>query len=430
MNLNMFESERSDMQTSIRRTVEMLNDYGPRYRRWRVAWSGGKDSTAVVTLIAYLIGAGKVAAPVGGLEVLYADTRMELPPLWLAAQDIKAELEERGIPVHIVTAPMDKRFLVYILGRGVPPPNNNTFRWCTRQIKIDPMAGALAAVGASADDPVLMLTGVRLGESAARNARIALSCSSKGGTECGAAQFQGMASTTDDSGPRFYQPPGKNGLATLAPIIHWRICHVWSWLSHWATEEEFGGWDTRQLAAAYGGRDGDEAQEIGARTGCIGCPLASQDTALDAIVALPQWAYLAPLKRLRPIYRWLREPPNRLRQPTAERCKGGRLSKNAQRMGPITLAARLVALDRVLEIQAEINAAAAAVRRPPICLINAEEEARIRHLISVETWPDGWDGTEPTADTLIAGEFVIDDVDGDGRRVQRVEIQQLLGMSF
>ncbi|HND34405.1 MAG TPA: phosphoadenosine phosphosulfate reductase family protein, partial [Myxococcota bacterium] len=229
------------MTDSIRRTVELLTEYGPRYRRWRVAWSGGKDSTAVVTFLAWAIESGKIQAPPGGIEVLYADTRMELPPLWLAAQDIRADLEERGYPVRVVMAPIEKRFLPYILGRGVPPPNNTTFRWCTRQIKIDPMRAALSEIGASEADPILMLTGVRLGESAARDARIALSCSSKGGTECGAAQFQALAGSTDDNGPRFFQAQGKDGIATLAPIIHWRICHVWEWLSGWAPQPEFGG---------------------------------------------------------------------------------------------------------------------------------------------------------------------------------------------
>ena len=93
---SLFQSERAQMTDSIRRTVEMLNEYGPRYRRWRIAWSGGKDSTAVVTLIIWLIASGRVKAPVDGLEILYADTRMELPPLWLAAQDIRWDLEERG----------------------------------------------------------------------------------------------------------------------------------------------------------------------------------------------------------------------------------------------------------------------------------------------------------------------------------------------
>ena len=419
---SIFQSERSSMHDSIRRTVDLLNEYGPRFRRWRIAWSGGKDSTAVVTLIIWLIASGRVKAPVDGLEILYADTRMELPPLWLAAQDIRWDLEERGYKVHVVMAPIEKRFLPYILGRGVPPPNNTTFRWCTRQIKIDPMKAALAEIGASEADPILMLTGVRLGESAARDARIALSCSSKGGTECGAAQFQAMAGSTDDSGPKYYQPPGRDGLATMAPIIHWRICHVWEWLSGWAPKEEFGGWETEALANAYGGRDGDEAQEIAARTGCVGCPLASVDGAMDAILRLPQWAYLEPLKELRPAYRWMREPRNRLRKSEPEKLKDGTLAMNGQRMGPLTMVARIRALRRILGIQERINVAARANKRPEIDLLNPEEVAFILGRIRAGQWPDGWTGTEVRADTAIPAQSVVMDEDGG----QHVEEQQML----
>jgi DNA sulfur modification protein DndC len=38
------------------------------------------------------------------------------------------------------------------------------------------------------------------------------------------------------------------------------------------------------IADAYGG---DEAEEINARTGCTGCPLASEDKALDTILSNP-----------------------------------------------------------------------------------------------------------------------------------------------
>jgi DNA sulfur modification protein DndC len=422
----MFEKERSSMHDSIQHTIDMLNEYGPKFKRWRIAWSMGKDSTAVVTLIAYLIQAGLVAAPVGGLEVMCADTRMELPPLWAAAQDIRDDLEERGIPVQVVMAPMEKRFLPYILGRGVPPPNNKTFRWCTRQIKIDPMKEALEGLSASKDDPILMLTGVRLGESAQRDARIALSCSSKGGTECGAAQFQAIADSTGGSGPKFYQAPGKNGLATLAPIIHWRICHVWEWLSGWAPKPEFGGWETMALANAYGGRDGDEAQEIGARTGCVGCPLAELDGALDAIIRIPQWAYLAPLKGLRAIYRWMRLPCNRLRKAEPEVLKSGKMAANGQRMGPLTMVARLRGLRRILGIQERINAVARATRRPQIDLLNSEEVAFIRTQIRANVWPDGWVGTEPLASVLLPGMTVVEDEDGG----QHVEEQLLLSYRY
>ena len=31
-------------------------------------------------------------------------------------------------------------------------------------------------------------------------------------------------------------------------------------------------------------------------------------------------------------------------------------------------------------------------------LLDQEEEARIRELLAAETWPDGWEGDEPTGD--------------------------------
>jgi len=70
-------------------------------------------------------------------------------------------------------------------------------------------------------------------------------------------------------------------------------------------------------------------------------------------------------------------------------------------MGPLTFEARLMGLERVLGIQAECNAVARSTGRPEIDLINPEEEARIRELIALETWPQGWDGDEPTADTVM-----------------------------
>jgi hypothetical protein len=58
-------------------------------------------------------------------------------------------------------------------------------------------------------------------------------------------------------------------------------------------------------------------------------------------------------------------------------------------------------LNHILAIQAACNREAAASGRPPVDILNAEEEARIRELIASETWPDGWDGDEPHADELI-----------------------------
>lgn len=374
----LFDGERLTMDEAIDLTVASLNAYGPSHRHWGVAWSGGKDSTTLVTLLMHLIASGRVARP-DTLTVLYADTRMELLPLWLAASEIRAQLVSRGVDVRTVVAPLDRRFLVYILGRGVPPPNNNTLRWCTRQIKVDPMAAELRRLRGDRGDKILMLTGVRQGESAIRDGRIAMSCGRNGG-ECG----QG-----------WYQETLPDALCdTLAPLLHWRVCQVWDWLTFFAPSAEFGAWATRVIADAYGG---DEAQEINARTGCVGCPLASKDTALDALVAMERWAYLAPLKNLRPLYRDLRLPRSRLRKPGGERRQDGTLVKNQQRMGPLTLEARRDALARILAIQAEVNAAADALGRPRVDMLNTEEVARINELIDARTWPQRWDGSEPSA---------------------------------
>ncbi len=376
-------AKRMQMTESIELTIQSMQAYGQDHDHWGIAWSGGKDSSATLTLIMYLLDTGKIKRP-KSLTVFYADTRLELPPLAIAAQQIMDELEERGVHVEVVRAPLDKRFMVYLLGRGVPPPNNGTLRWCTGQIKISPMEEALRQRLDQLDGNILMITGVRQGESAMRDRRIEMSCG-KDGAECGQGWYQQVL-------------PNARGLrgriATLAPLLHWRVCHVWEWLKHWAPAAEFGDWSTRTIADAYGG---DEAEEVNARTGCIGCPLASEDKALDTILQNPRWQYLTPLKGLKPLWRELRLPQHRLRKPGAELLKDGSIAANPQRMGPLTFDARLMGLERVLAIQAEVNRVAGATGRPLIDLLNTEEEARIRELISLNTWPQGWAGDEPIA---------------------------------
>lgn len=361
-------------EEAIELTLQSLRAYWHRHEHVAIAWSGGKDSTAALTLLVHLIEAGELPKP-ARLYVFYADTRQELPPIQKAAEQVMALLRLRDwIVVTVVRAPLDKRFMVYILGRGVPPPNNNTLRWCTRQIKVDPMAAALGEAIAQVAGTALMITGVRQGESAVRDGRIEMSCS-KDGAECGQGWYQQVLP----------EAKGVRGrIATLAPILHWRVCIVWDWLKVYAPRAEFGGWPVKILADAYGG---DDAEEINARTGCIACPLAAKDTALDYLVGTEEWAHLAPLKELKPLYRWMRLPAQRLRKAGAKTLKNGKMAKNPQRMGPLTLEARAIALEIILDIQ----------RRAMVDLINYEEEARIRELIAARTFPEKWDGSEPSA---------------------------------
>ena len=241
------------------------------------------------------------------------------------------------------------------------------------------MLAALENLHAAVGEKFLMLTGVRLGESAVRDQRITLSCS-RDGAECGQGWFQ---ETTP------------SGIAdTLAPLLHWRVCQVWEWLMFHAPAQ---GFPTQLVAEVYGG---DEAQEINARTGCVGCPLAENDAALDYVLSLPQWGYLKPLKRLRPLYRELRQFRNRL-QKYGERNADGRLSKHPNRKGPLTMEARGYGLRTVLAIQNDINAVAREQGRPEIDFLNADEAARIKMLVAENTWPRKWTGDEARGDVLL-----------------------------
>lgn len=372
---SLFEGARMSLDDSIQLSLTSLASYGSNYRHWAIAYSGGKDSTATVTFIAWAIKNGLVPAP-ESLTVLYADTRMELPPLQHGALKLLEAIRNAGYNAQVVLPAIEERFYVYMFGRGVPPPKNR-FRWCTPQLKVEPMQKALAKVRSQAGEKLLMLTGVRLGESAARDARIALSCSRDSG-ECGQGWFQTATDTAVAD--------------TLAPLLHWRLCHVYDWLYF---EQPRHGFDINGIAAIYGDDD--------VRTGCVGCNLVDHDTAIERIIRNPYWAHLAPLLELKPLYRELIKPKWRKRKAEPELRKDGRFSKNGQRMGPLTMAGRKYGLDTVLDIQ----------RRAGVDLINPDEERIIREMWAANIWPNKWSDQDISADMPIDLAFT------DGDRIIR-----------
>jgi DNA sulfur modification protein DndC len=269
VNESLWQSERMTASEAIDLTIQSLMAYGPSHEYWSVAYSGGKDSTALLTLTVHLIETGRVPKP-KKLFVLYGDTRMELTPLHTAAMAIMRDLSKRDwIECRVVMAPLDQRFFVYMLGRGVPPPNNNTLRWCTAQIKVEPMAAELVKLKETCPSKPLMLIGVRIGESAARDRRIALACSANG-AECGAGWYQrDLPDAVCDK---------------LSPLLHWRTCLVWDWLMNAVPSELRHNFPTKEVAWAYGlAADGSDA-ELATRTGCVGCPLATRDIAIENLI--------------------------------------------------------------------------------------------------------------------------------------------------
>lgn len=356
--LSLFDDQRLTLDDAIELSLGSLNTYGEKYRHWVCAYSGGKDSSATTMFVAWAIKSGLIPIP-EDLTVLYCDTRMELAVLQRTALQLLAVLRRDGFDARVVLPALDARFFVYMLGRGVPPPSN-TFRWCTSLIKINPMLDELANLRETSGEKVLMITGLRLGESAVRDRRIVAACSRDSG-ECG----QGWLQVATDQAVA----------DTLAPLLHWRLCHVYDWIYF----DDRHGYDVRDIAAVYG--------ETDARTGCVGCNLASRDTALERLLRDPQWSHLRPLLELRPLYAELKKPRWRKRKALPERRQDGQWSKNVQRMGPLTMEGRAYGLDQILSIQ----------KRAMVDLVNFEEEARIKELWSLDTWPEKW-----SADDVLA----------------------------
>jgi DNA sulfur modification protein DndC len=362
---------RSSLADAMALTVQSLQAYGSDRSTWVVGFSGGKDSTATVTFIDWAIKQGKIKRP-ENLILVYADTLMELPSLEHSAYALMEYLGARGWQVR-KTKPALKtskikpeRFFVTMLGRGYPPPHNK-FRWCTDALKAKKLEANHKAIVEEYGDDFLGIDGMRLGESAVRDAVIVTSCS-KGDGECG----QGW----------FHKSNYGNG-AKLSPILHWRVCHVWDWIVEACFEH---GYPIGGVIETYGVDITDDGVEepLSARTGCIGCPLVTTpnekkpkpDKALATVLQSPDWSHLAPYARLSDIY-W------RLRWDDSFRHH----KKNGEK-GCLTLAARKWALGEILGLQSESARLALGLGRAPYVLIEDAEVALIREMLAARTFPD------------------------------------------
>ena len=152
---------------------------------WIIAFSGGKDSSLVASLVVELLRRGAIKDV--KVDIVFSDTLMELPPF---AENARLLLEhitrisvENNLPAttHTGVAPVDQRFWFLVLGKGYPPPHNH-FRWCTDRLKIRPSRQLMKHL---ITDASIVLTGVRFGESGSRDSRMKAAMCSNDDSECG-----------------------------------------------------------------------------------------------------------------------------------------------------------------------------------------------------------------------------------------------------
>ncbi|TXH09872.1 MAG: hypothetical protein E6R04_06945 [Spirochaetes bacterium] len=322
---------------------------------WCVSYSGGKDSTSVVVWIEWLRRAGRlsVAKPM----LVQSNTTVEDAHLQAISSEMMGVLRSCGWECAIVEPLIREKLYNRILGIGntpVHPGSGRLMRWCTRATKIDPMSRWRKQHASG-----LVITGLRLGESANRDAKLR-----KRGLGCAAGGECGIPPESDN---------------TYSPLIDWTTCNVIDLLNGLVTREYCSLMVdvlplTRQLVAIYDvalGQDGlfeEVAREVSsARFGCIGCPAISADRCAPKST-IRRNGISSPLNEIYDVWFEARRRDNRLVNPET----GGR--------GPIKMAVRKVLFDRIMGIQ----------QRTGVVLITPEDEVFIRNCWANKVYPRGW----------------------------------------
>ncbi len=141
-------------------------------RPWVIGYSGGKDSSAVVTLVYLALLALDKSKRTKQVYVVASDTLVETP---LVVDHVNKSLESIGnqarrdglpISTHKVLPKPNQTFWSCLLGKGYPAPTKS-FRWCTERMKIDPVSDFITDKVAKFDEVIVVL-GSRSQESASR----------------------------------------------------------------------------------------------------------------------------------------------------------------------------------------------------------------------------------------------------------------------
>lgn len=166
---SLFANERSIIEIA---KEQIKNAYKEDTRPWVVGYSGGKDSTVVVQLVFEALTELSPIERTKKIYVISSDTLIETPLIINSINTTLTRIQDKafklGLPIetHKVQPEPQNSFWVNLIGRGYPSPNQ-TFRWCTDRLKIEP-ANSFVMNKVSSFGEVIMVLGVREDESVSR----------------------------------------------------------------------------------------------------------------------------------------------------------------------------------------------------------------------------------------------------------------------
>lgn len=276
--------------------MDIINVYLTDQRPWIIGYSGGKDSSTVVQLVLEAIQEIPPEKLTKKIYIVSSDTLVETPLVKFRLESNLKKIDEYGrkmnIPIYtqLVQPSFENTFWVNIIGRGYPTPNQS-FRWCTDRLKIEPTNQFITEVVDQYGE-VIMLLGVRKGESSSRDRVI-------------------DAHSVDDS--ILMKHTNLRNAYVFSPILNFSVDDVWQVL---LSKKSPWGADNNELFKLYSDSSSGECPLIvdksiketagscgNSRFGCWSCTVVSEDKALTGFIESGElW-----LKELLDFRNWLTE---------------------------------------------------------------------------------------------------------------------------
>ena len=348
---------------------ELIDQYREkdRYNRpWIIGFSGGKDSTALLTLTWMALNKLKLKKP--GVElhrkvfVVCNDTLVENPIIIQYINDVLTKIEksalEQNLPIIVrKTIPkVEDSFWSCVIGKGYPVPNN-AFRYCTERLKIKPTSEFIENE-VSENGEAIILIGTRSAESKQRARSI---------------------KKHEITGQRLSKHPLNPNTYTYAPIKNLYLEDVWyiirSLESPWGAKNN----TLFQIYSDASAEDyecptvvTDETHKScgQSRFGCWVCTVVKEDKSMSGLIASGE-TWMQPLLEFR---NKLVENRNVSHNRSSTRRNGQpAVDETGHNMGNYTIQYRQELLKELLTIQKEIKKI-----KPHIELINNQELTSIQ----------------------------------------------------
>ena len=334
---------------------EIMVVYKHDERPWLIGYSGGKDSTLLVSLV---YEAMKRIKETGAelskrVYVITSDTMVENPIvknyMHSSSNSINKAAENDGLNMQadIIYPEADQTFWSRVIGLGYPTPEPPGFRWCTDRLKINPM-NKYVNDRIKESGEIIVLLGVRKGESLTRMKTIT------------AREIEGKLLNMHNDIPNAYV---YNPITEIPNDLVWEFLLKDDCKSPWGTDMKYlfnlyQGENLGEEKSVLGEVDRDKIPVTGnSRFGCWCCTMVKEDKSLQNFINKSNEEDANQLTLLRDFRNNLLE----MREDASMRDnkrRNGAVYKKADGsfgMGPFTLEARKIILEGLLELENKTN---------------------------------------------------------------------------